>query len=116
MPLETFFDYLAVRLDRDKLNGKTYSFNFIFPDIDQKINIFIENTVLHNRIGILEENPNATIQMNKSTFNEILTKESTAVKKIASGELKIKGSVLDYVSFQKIVGEPFELLFNVIEP
>ena len=116
MPLETFFDYLAVRLDRDKLKGKTYSFNFIFPDIDQKIHIFIENTVLHNRIGVLGANPNATIEMNKSTFNEILTKESTAVKKITSGELKIKGSVLDYMSFQKIVGEPFELLFNVIEP
>ena len=116
MSLETFYDFLAVRMDRSKAKGKKYTFNMVFPDIDETISLYLENQVLHNRLGVLAENPNATITMNKSTFNEIITKQSSGTKKYLMGEVVIEGNRDDYSDFQSMVEKPFELLFNIVEP
>lgn len=116
MSLETFYDYMAVRMDRSKASGKEYSFNMIFPDIDEVISLYLVNDVLHNRPGVLAVNPNATITMNKSIFNEIILQKTTGFKKVLSGDIKIEGNRNDYSDFQKMVETPFELLFNIIEP
>lgn len=116
LPLSNFYDYMAVRLDRSKSNGKTYTFNMIFPDINEQISLYLVNDVLHNRPGVLAENPNATITMNKSVMNEILTKKTTGLKQVLSGNITIEGNKGEYADFQKMVGTPFELLFNIVEP
>ena len=116
LSLETFYDYMAVRLDRTKTKGKEYVFNFIFPDVEEQISIFLVNDVLHNRPGVLAENPNATITMNRSVFNQIITKKTTGLKKLITGELKIKGSRSDYSDFQEMIEGDFDRLFNIIDP
>ena len=73
LTLENFYDYLAVRLDRSKANGKQYVFNMIFPDTQETISLHLMNQVLHNRPGVLADKPNATITMNRSIFNDIIT-------------------------------------------
>ncbi|MFK7981174.1 MAG: alkyl sulfatase C-terminal domain-containing protein, partial [Saprospiraceae bacterium] len=87
-----------------------------FPDIKQSISLYLVNDVLHNRMGVLADNPNATITMNKSVFNDILTKKTTGLKQVLAGNITIQGSKSDYADFQKMVGTPFELLFNIVEP
>ena len=116
LSLETFYDYMAVRLDRQKVKGKEYAFNFIFPDVDEKISVFLINEVLHNRPGVLADNPNATITMDRSVFNQIITKKTTGLKKLISGEIKIKGSKKDYSDFQDMIEGDFDLLFNIVDP
>lgn len=116
LPLENFYDYMAVRLDRTQTEGKSYTFNLIFPDIDETISLYLVNDVLHNRPDVLAENPNATVTMNKSVFNDIVTKKTTGLKMVLSGKIKMEGSKSDYAAFQKMVGKPFDLLFNMVEP
>ncbi len=116
LPLANFYDYMAVRLDRSQVKGKTYTFNMIFPDINETISLYLVNDVLHNRPGVLAENPNTTITMDKSVFNDVVTKKTTGLKMVLSGKIKIEGSKSDYADFQKMVGKPFDLLFNIVEP
>lgn len=116
MPLETFYNYLAVRLDGDKAKGKRYTFNLIFPDIKTEMSVYLENEVLFNRMGYLAEEPDATITMNKSIFNKIITKQTSGLKMAMSGDLKIEGNKKAYQDFQDMVSAPFELLFNIVEP
>jgi alkyl sulfatase BDS1-like metallo-beta-lactamase superfamily hydrolase len=116
MPLETFYNYLAVRLDADKAKGKQYSFNLIFPDIDTEMSVYLEHQILYNRMGILAENPTATITMNKSIFNKIITQQTTGMKMALAGNIKMEGDRQAYQDFQTLVSEPFNLLFNIIEP
>ena len=104
---------MAVRLDRTKVNGKEYVFNMVFPDVNQSISLYLKNDVLHNRPGILADNPNATITMNRSVFNDIITKKSTGLKKLLSGNIKIEGNRGDYSDFQKMIETPFETMFNM---
>ena len=73
----------------------------------KRFSLYLVNDVLHNRPGVLADNANATITMNKSTFNDIITKKSTGLKKVLAGEIKIEGSKKDYADFQKMVETPF---------
>lgn len=116
MPLETFYDYLAIRLDADKAKGKQYTFNMIFPDIDTKISLYLEHEILFNRLGYLSPDADATITMNKSVFNKIITQQKTGVEMVLSGAIKIEGNREAYQEFQQMVNKPFDLLFNIIEP
>jgi len=116
LPLETFYDYMAVRLDRSNSMGKTYTFNLIFPDIEETISLYLVNDVLHNRVGVLADNPTASITMDKSTFNDILLKKATAKEKMLGGAITMEGDRVAYADFQSMVAAPFTLLFNLIEP
>ena len=116
LSLEMFYDYMAVRLDRKQAKGKQYEFNMIFPDIDEVISLQLINDVLHNRPGILAENPNATITMNKSIFDQIIMGETTGLRKVISGDINISGNRKEYQDFQNMIKTPFLLNFNIIEP
>ena len=107
---------MAVRLDRTKAAGKQYTFNLIFPDVDETISLYLENEVLHNRPGILSKNPTATITMNRSVFNDLLTNKAPAKDKMLSGDIKIEGNQQAYADFQQMVAKRFDLFFNIIEP
>ena len=114
--LETFYDFMAVRLDRTKSKGKTYTFNLIFPDIEESISLYLTNDVLHNRPNVLADVPDATITLNKSVFNDIITARSTGKEKMMSGELKIEGNGQAYADFLTMISTPFSQAFNIIEP
>ena len=116
LSLENFYDYMAVRLDRTKAAGKQYTFNLIFPDVDETISLYLENEVLHNRPGILSKNPTATITMNRSVFNDLLTNKASAKDKMRSGDIKIEGNQQAYADFLQMVAKRFDLFFNIIEP
>ncbi|MEO1437343.1 MAG: alkyl sulfatase dimerization domain-containing protein, partial [Bacteroidota bacterium] len=100
MPLEIFYDYLAVRMNREQAKGKTYTFNLIFPDINEKLSIHLENQVMHNRVNYQDPNPDATITLNKSVFNQIITGQSKGWTKVLSGDIKIEGERKKYQDFQ----------------
>ena len=116
LTLENFYDYLAIRLDRSKAQGKEYFFNMIFPDTQETISLHLINQVLHNRPGVLAKNPTTTITMNRSIFNDIITNKTTALEKVGSGAILIEGSQSDYADFQGMIADPFRASFNIIEP
>jgi alkyl sulfatase BDS1-like metallo-beta-lactamase superfamily hydrolase len=48
MSSELLFGYMGVQLDAKKANGKTLTINWIFPDINEKHALFLENSVLNH--------------------------------------------------------------------
>ena len=116
LSLEGFYDYMAVRMDRTLAKGKTYTFNMVFPDVKDTISIYLINEVLHNRPGVFAPDANATITMNRSVFNDIITQKTTGLKKLLTGEIKIEGNRSDYTDFQAMIKTPFDRLFNIIDP
>jgi alkyl sulfatase BDS1-like metallo-beta-lactamase superfamily hydrolase len=116
LTLEGFYDYMGVRLDRSKAKGKNYVFNMVFPDVQDTISLYLVNEVLHNRPGVFAPNANATITMNRSVFNDIITKKTTGLRKVLTGDIKIEGSRSDYSDFQGMIESDFNKLFNIVEP
>ena len=51
MSLDLFFDYLGVRLNGPKANGKRFVINFDFPDVQEQFVVRLENSVLTHTSG-----------------------------------------------------------------
>jgi len=87
MSVPTFFDFLAVHLNGPAIGSNTYTFNFIFPDLNESYLIKVKNGVFNYEVGTHKDNVDGTITLNKTTLNDI------ALGKLKLGQLTEKDGV-----------------------
>lgn len=115
MPLDMFFDYLGIRLNSAKADGKIIRLNWNFPDTKQKYVVTLENSVLVYSANKELTNPDATITLNRSTFDDINLGKMTFAQGIEKGVVKIKGDsnkVKELFSYF----DNFPPMFNIVTP
>ena len=71
MTLEMFFDFLSVRLNREKAGDAKAVLNFDFGDAGKYV-LELENGVLNHTAGTQAENADATVSLTRDTFNKIV--------------------------------------------
>ncbi len=116
MSLEDFYDLMAIRLDRELTGDSSYIFNMIYPDTDEQITVLLVNRVLHNRPDVLSANPTATVTMERTSLNDLITQKTTIQHLMQSGMIKIEGNAQAYFHFLQMVSVPFDPLFKIVEP
>nr|WP_202914053.1 alkyl sulfatase dimerization domain-containing protein [Pigmentibacter ruber] len=91
MPTELWFDYMAIRLNSAKAEGKNYIINLTTPDNNEKFVIELSNSSLTNIKGFLADNPHLSMTINRADLEEIITGKSTFATKIKEGKLIVTG-------------------------
>lgn len=115
MSLDLLFDYLGVRLNGPKAEGKKITLNLDFTDVNEKYILALENGALNHSIDKQAENPDATIITTRKALNQILTGQANIQQQIGSGETTIHGKI-------EALGELFSLMdkfnfwFNIVTP
>jgi alkyl sulfatase BDS1-like metallo-beta-lactamase superfamily hydrolase len=115
MSLDLFFDFLAMKLNGPKADGKHIVLNFDFTDVKQKYMIEMTNGVLNHTPDTQADKADATITLSRGTLNQIILKETTLKKAVDSGKVKITGSrakldeMLSYL-------DNFKFWFNIVTP
>lgn len=114
MSLDMLFDFLAVRLDSDKAEGKVISVNFDFTDIDAHYTLTLENSVL-NHSTTQAETADATVTLAKSTLDDVNLGVSTLEDELNAGNITVDG---DADALKQLMGmiETFSPAFNVVTP
>lgn len=113
--LELFFDFLGVRLDRAKVEGKSLTLNFNFPDVGETFALELSNSVLNNTRNVQLPNADATITLDRKTLDAITLKQKTMAEAIGAGEIKIVG---DGTKLGELFGDldAFDFWFNIVTP
>lgn len=114
VPLDLYFDLLAVRLDSEKAGDKERHLNFEVTDEDQKAHLFISNGTLHHRIGQAHDSA-TTLKINRKGLNQLNLKEKSFAALMLSGDASIDGSIPEVVSFFGLIEEP-EFWFEIVRP
>ena len=96
MSTELWLDFLAVRLDTSKAEGKHFIVNFITPDNDEKYLVELSNSALTNIKDIQSPNADLTITINRSELNDVMMGETSFDDKIKQGKAKLKGDRKPY--------------------
>ena len=115
MSLDLFFDYLAMRLDSEKADGKRINLNLNFTDIKKNYALEMENGVLNHTEGRTLKNADASLMLTRESLNNILLKQTTLKDAIASGAVKVQGSegkLDELVSYL----DNFDFWFNIVTP
>ena len=92
MGLDTFFDFLGVRLNGNKAEGKSIALNFHFTDAGDKYALAVENAALHYSGGRQHKDPNASLSLTRAALNDIILGAATLDEQITSGEVRVTGA------------------------
>lgn len=114
MSPEMLFDFLGVRLDVEKAEGKSITLNINFTDIDKKYTVTVENSVL-NYTEKQADKADATATLTKATLDDIQLGAATIEQKVQSGEITVDGNREAFPEFLGLF-DTFEYWFNIVTP
>ena len=115
MDLSLFFDFLGVRLNSEKAEGKHIKLNFDFTDVKETYAVEMVNGVLNHTVGGEFDDADATISMTRETLNQFMLKKISMEGAIDQGEVKISGEQ-DKLSELLSCLDDFEFWFNIVTP
>ncbi|WP_067584992.1 alkyl/aryl-sulfatase [Endozoicomonas ascidiicola] len=113
--LETYLDYLGVRLNHPEAAGKELSFNVVMPDINQQFTLNVENGVLNYTMNKQMDHPQATIRLDRSTLDAINLQQTKVADAIDAGDVKIFGDQDKVNQFISLL-DVFPFWFNIVTP
>jgi alkyl sulfatase BDS1-like metallo-beta-lactamase superfamily hydrolase len=115
IPLDMFFDLLAVRLNAEKAADKDWSINFVISDTDQQANLFLSNSTLHHRMNMVDDNADASLHITREALNRLNLKEAGFTSLVAEGAASIEGNPITLARFFALIDEP-PFWFNIVTP
>ena len=115
LKLDMFFDYLGVRLNGAKAEGKTLSINWRFTEVKQDFAVNLENSALTYLPGRLAKDPDLTVVMEKATLDEITLRRTTFPEAVGQGRIELKGNPYKLRELFSMLDD-FAPMFEIVEP
>lgn len=110
---ELMFDFLAVRLNGKRAQGKTLKIDFQFTDLNKRYGVTVTDSVLS--YGRPHEAPDATVETSKETLDAIQIGSTSIEFAILKGDFKITGSRLVFIEFMSLL-DTFPFWFDIVTP
>ena len=115
LPLDLFFDLMAVRLNGPKAEGLDIKINFTFTDTGDKAALHLKNAVLNTRMGRQYGDANASIYLRRTDLNKIILKQTSFQKLVLKRKIRVDGNIGDLRKFMGLQDD-FEYWFNIVRP
>lgn len=115
MDTDLFFDYLAMRLDGEKADGKKIGINLDFTDLKKKYALEMENGVLNHTEGRVLKNADTSLTLSRDTLNKIMLKETTLKDSVSSGSIKVQGNEGKLEELMSYL-DSFDFWFPIVTP
>jgi len=115
MPLELFFDYLSIRLNGPKAEGKTIKLNLDLPDTKDKYLLVVQYGVLQYHKDQQAKDADASLTMNRDTLNQIIAGQLKVEQGITKGTIKLTGDSKKFEEFTALL-DTFDPWYQVVMP
>lgn len=115
MSTDLLLDYMGIRLNGPKANGKLINIQWKQPDTGQIYALELRNGVLIYTQNKALSNPDATITASKNSFAALLMDTSTLKQEMDKGVMKVDGQA-DSVSQLFALLDKFDPMFNIVTP
>lgn len=113
--IDLAFDFLGVRLNAAKAEGKHIVINWTFTDSNETYVMNLENSALTHRSGKLSDDADAGVKLTRATFDAISLKQKTFLGGVATGDVGLSGNPL---KLRELFGlfDDFTPDFEIVEP
>jgi alkyl sulfatase BDS1-like metallo-beta-lactamase superfamily hydrolase len=108
------FDFFAIRLNPEKVDGKKYAININLTDINETHGLRVENSVLNHGPKAVT-GADATMFLTKATLDDIQLRKTTMDQAIKDGTVKITGNQSTVNEFLASL-DTFNFWFNIVTP
>ena len=108
-------DYLAIRINAPKADGKTITLNVTIEDTGEKLALYLANGVLNQTEGVHDERADASIRMKRYDFGLLVFGGKSLEEASAAGEISVDGNA-GAVADLLALTDAFDMWFNIVEP
>jgi len=115
LPLTMFFDYLAMRLDGARAEGRRLRVNWLFSDTGERVLLNLENSALTHRLDEVDPQADASVTMDRATLDAISLQRLTFPEALQAGRLQVQGRPAALLELLGMV-DRFERMFAVVGP
>lgn len=109
------FDFLGVRLNATKAEGKKIVINWTFTDLNETYVMNLENSALTHTSGKLDPNADASVTLTRAALDAITLKQRTFLGSVLTGDVSVGGNPL---KLRELFGmlDDFSPGFEIVEP
>jgi len=115
LPLDMYFDFMAVRLNGDKAAGQRIVLNWRFTDTDQEYILNLENSALTFVADAQTDNADVTLTLARATLDEISLQKTNFAEALNSGRIAVAGDAAKLTGLLDML-DTFAPDFPVVEP
>jgi len=115
MSLDLFFDYLGVRLNGERAADRRAVINWIFPDLDRRYVLNLENCALTYLADRQSEGADATVALDRAVLDRLVLRELSAADAVQRGMVHVTGDAGKLIELFDLLDD-FRLMFDVVEP
>jgi len=112
---EMFFDYLGVRLNAQKAEGKRLIVNWSFTEPRLQVVLNLENSALTYVTGKQSDKADATITLTRAALDAVTLRKTTFPEAVQAGSIRIEGDAGRLVELLGML-DTFNPMFEVVEP
>jgi alkyl sulfatase BDS1-like metallo-beta-lactamase superfamily hydrolase len=113
--IDLAFDFLGVRLNAPRAEGKKIVVNWTFTDLNESHVMNLENSALTHTSGKLSDKPDVSLTLTRAILDAVTLKQRTFADSIQSGDIKLSG---DQTRLGELFGlfDEFSTGFEIVEP
>ncbi len=113
--IDLAFDYLGVRLNAAKAEGKHIVINWTFTDLNQTYVMNLENAALTHASGKFSDKADASVTLTRAALDAITLKQRSFLGSVVTGDVSVGGNPL---KLRELFGmfDEFSPNFEIVEP
>jgi alkyl sulfatase BDS1-like metallo-beta-lactamase superfamily hydrolase len=115
LPVDMFFDYLGVRVNGPKADGKTIVVNWRLSDTNQSYVLNLENSALTYVAGRLSDKADATVTLTRGALAKLMQGQTTLPEIASTKEVEIAGDRAKLIELFELF-DTFDGSFPIVEP
>ena len=113
MPLDLWFDNLAMRLDGSKAEGLALRIHWQFTDTGESVVLNLENSALTHRMAQPASGSDAQLTLTRATLDEITMQRLSWPEAVQGGRLQVAGQAGALLQLMGLI-DKFERMFAVV--
>lgn len=115
LPMEMYFDYLAIRINGIRAQDLRMSADWTLPDLGETYKLTLVNGVLNNAAGSHGERADLRIRIDRTAMTRMLSRGLDFRQAIDEGLMSLSGDAGLFDRFLSTLDD-FDPNFNVVEP
>jgi alkyl sulfatase BDS1-like metallo-beta-lactamase superfamily hydrolase len=115
MTLDTYLDFLAIRLNGPKAAGRKITINLDLTDTGEQVVLFLANGALNHSCGRQDADADATVTVTRPALDDIILGVSTFDESVAGGALTVTGDLSAMTELVSLL-DIFDFWFNIVTP
>jgi alkyl sulfatase BDS1-like metallo-beta-lactamase superfamily hydrolase len=115
MSLDLFFDYLGVRINGEKAEGRRIVVNWVFSDLGRSYAVNLENSALTYLADRRSERADATVTLERAALNRLVLRDVAFADAVERGLVRVEGDTAKIDELFALLDD-FSLMFEVLEP